>query len=221
MSSSSSASSHTSSCSPSSGSLASSLDDRLNAHPRDAAVALDRDAAAAATLDPRLHHVALAAPPHHLGAPLPHPEQQAQLISYEAYSLPVAPSCASAPYTELAQLTQLPESTEDALFAHANYSRRPPNPFSFDLTPPPPNTTPYSPPLPLVFSPSSATASGARSFGVEDASKPVLSQHPLTTYLSSLQPAEPVVRGVGMRDKICKKCRGRKPKIFLGLFRTF
>ena len=125
-------------------------------------------------------------------------------------------NCASsAPYhSELAELGDAGGLTEDALFTHANYARRPPNPFSFDLTPPPPAaTTPYSPPLPLVFSPSSvaapvvaATSSSSASeehrlFGVDSqhrhhlqhqTSKPALSEHPLATYLSTLQQSEPV-----------------------------
>ena len=201
MSSSSSASSHTSSCSPSSGSLASSLDDRLNVHPRDAlAVAAAAAAAAAVNRDvpTGAHVVTLPAQQYSQVQSQQqqpsHPVEVQSGVPHPPYHLPIVPICASAPYTELVQLTQLSGSSEDALFAHANYARRPPNPFSFDLTPPPPPaTTPYSPPLPLVFSPSSATA-GGRSFAAEETSKPTLAQHPLTTYLSSLQPSKPVVR---------------------------
>ena len=200
MSSTSSASSRTSSCSPSSGSLASSLDDRLNAHPSREALAA---AAAAAANAPIVSHVVSLPYQHQLQQQqrlVEDPLLPPQVAPHPPYHLPLVPICASAPYTELVQLTQLSGSSEDALFAHANYSRRPPNPFSFDLTPPPPpTTTPYSPPLPLVFSPSSgpsAAASGGRAFEVaaaEEASKPTLAQHPLTTYLSSLQPSKPVV----------------------------
>ena len=211
MSSSSSASSRTSSCSPSSGSLASSLDDRLDAvRPRNATAvdaASDRDAVAVAAIA----HVSLTAASHqhhhhhhqppHQQPHQQHPElllqqHQREQVSLPPYHLPLVPNCASAPYTELTQLT-----SEEPLVAHADYANRPPNPFTFALTPPPPpTTTPYSPPLPLVFSPSSATVAGPLSFSTDEASKPILAQHPLTTYLSSLQPLEPVVRDRGLLE---------------------